>query len=322
MLAVNRCLVTGADGFIGSRLCARLDKLGVKVLRATRSPHVGNGIVLDLEQNPLPSFKEFAPDVVFHLAARVHRFDGDSDAEGAHQRITVEGTNKLLMASLEAHVRRFVYFSSCAVMPAGVDHDLDESVEPHPNTPYGRAKLLAEQQVLSMNGARGLSTVCLRLPTVYGPGHKGQLARMIDAIERGSFPPITELNGARSFVHVEDVVDAAILVADSPQAAGKVYVVAEDSAYTSRQIYEIVLESLHRRSPVWRIPKFLLMAAAAIGDLSERMTKRQSPFDSDMLRKISEPARFSAARIENELGFRPMRTLRSSASELISARTP
>ena len=319
---MRRCVVTGADGFIGRHLCARLEMMGIDVLRITHRAGGGNRLVVDLGSESVPSLADSRPDAVFHLAGRVHRFDAGTEADQMHQAITVGGTNRLLAASVDAHARSFVFFSSCAVMPVGLEQALDESTEPRPTTPYGRAKLQAEDEVLKKNGAGSLRTACLRLPTVYGVGHKGQLARMIRAIEQGVFPPIPELGGARSFIHVDDVVDAAILVADGPQASGKVYIAAEDSAYTSREIYEIVMASLHRTPPAWRVPRSLLAAAARLGDFGEKMTNRQLPFDSDMLRKLSESARFSAGRIKTELGFQPTRTLRHSMPDLISAHTP
>lgn len=317
---MERCLVTGADGFIGKVLCRRLVEDGVRVLRLVHRADGPDTISADLGRDPIPSLDAFRPEAVFHLGGRVHGFDDGRDSEADHLRVTVEGTRHLLAASIRARVQFFVFFSSCAVMPAGLANPVDERAEPKPSTPYARAKLSAEELVIRMNGTDGLKTVCLRLPMVYGPGHKGQLPRMIDAIERGLFPPIPNLGGGRSLIHVEDVVDAALLVARSPKSAGKVYVVAEPRAYTSRELYEIVLKSLGRRPPRWNVPPSVLTAAALTGDVGERLTGRRSPFDSEALRKLSQPAKYSAARIERELGFTPRRSFAASAHELTSLR--
>src|SRR5258708_17505354 len=209
MPSVERCLVTGADGFIGRAMCRRLKEDGVRVLRLV---HRGDGpdqIAVDLGRDPIPDVSGFRPDTVLHLAGRVHQEDQGLESEAEHVRVTVEGTRNLLSASVGVGAKRFVFFSSCAVMPIGVDAPLDESTQSLPTTAYGRAKLAAEELVISKNSAN-LKAVCLRLPMVYGPGHKGLLPRMVDAIERGWFPPLPDLGGARSVVHVEDVVGAAI----------------------------------------------------------------------------------------------------------------
>jgi UDP-glucose 4-epimerase len=317
---VERCLVTGANGFIGRVLCRRLEGMGVRVHRLVHQEAGPDTIAADLGRDPLLGLDKMRPEVVFHLAGRVHAADDTSSSEAEHVRVTVDGTRDLLAASVKAGVEAFVFFSSCAVMPVGVNASLDESAPPQPSTPYGRAKLAAEKLVLQANSVGGMRTVCLRLPMVYGPGHKGQLPRMIDAIEKGYFPPIPDLGGGRSVVHVDDVVDAALLVAGRPDAAGKVYVVAEPHAYTSREIYEIVLRALGRRPPRWRMPRFVLTGAALTGDLGERITRRRLPFDSDAFEKLWQPARYSAARIENELGFKTTRTFAAAGPALASWR--
>jgi nucleoside-diphosphate-sugar epimerase len=233
-------------------------------------------------------------------------------------RVTVEGTRYLLQAAAESGAGAFVFFSSVAVMPEGSASELDETVKPAPTTPYGRAKLQAEELVLEMNGKGGMRTVSLRLPMVYGPGHKGHLPRMIRAIERGVFPPLPQYPGKRSLVHVDDVVDAAILVAQRPEAAGQVYIVSEPRAYSSREIYEIVLRALGRTPPAWHVPSAVLATAALAGDLGERIAHRRLPFDTSALSKLSEPAIYSAAKIERELGFRPRKSFETAAPELVT----
>ncbi len=313
-------MVTGADGFIGQVLCRRMSEAGVRVLRVTHRPDGPDTITAELGRGPIPNFDDFRPEAVFHLAGRVHQFDDGPDSEAAHVRVTVEGTRDVLAASIQARVESFVFFSTCAVMPVGLSDAVDESIEPRPTTPYARAKLSAEQLVIRMNGTSGLRTACLRLPMVYGPGQKGQLPRMIDAIEQGWFPPIPTLGGGRSLVHVEDAVDAALLVARSPKAAGKVYIVAEPRAYTSRALYESILHSLARRPPRWHVPRSVLRAAALAGDVGERLTGRRLPFDSETLNTLSQTAIYSAVRIERELGFKPTGSFAASVHELTSRR--
>jgi UDP-glucose 4-epimerase len=317
---VKRALVSGANGFIGSALVGRLEAMGTRVYRLSRSKGGPDTMIADLGRDPITGLADARPEVVFHLAGRVHMMDEGPDAEAEHLRVTVEGTRNLLQAAAEAGASAFVFFSTCAVMPEGSASELDETTPPAPTTPYGRAKLRAEELVLEMNAKGGMRTVCLRLPMVYGPGHKGHLPRMIRAIERGVFPPLPQYPGKRSLINVEDAVDAAILVAQRPEAAGKVYIVAEPRAYSSREIYEIVLRSLGRRPPGWHVPRAVLASAALVGDLGERLTRRRLPFDSATLSKLSMPAIYSSAKIERELGFKAAKSFETAASALVAKR--
>jgi UDP-glucose 4-epimerase len=321
MPVVKRALVTGAGGFIGTALRRRLEESGCRVYRLTRTAEGPDTIATDLGRDPIAGLDEIRPEAVFHLAGRVHMMDEGIDAEAEHMRVTVEGTRYLLEASADAGVVAFIFFSSVAVMPEGSASELDETAQPAPTTPYGRAKLLAEELVLGMNGNGGMRTVCLRLPMVYGPGHKGQLPRMIRAIDRGVFPPLPQYPGKRSLLHVEDAVQAAVLAAQKPEAAGQVYIVAEPRAYSSREIYEIVLQSLGRRPPRWHVPSAVLESTALVGDIGERLTGRRLPFDSAALSKLSRPAVYSAAKIERELGFRAAKSFATAAPDLVAQRS-
>jgi UDP-glucose 4-epimerase len=315
-----RTLVTGADGFIGGLLSIRLEAMGSEVYRLSRKGTGPRTIANDIGKDPIVGLTDIKPQAVFHLAGRVHRIDEGGDAEAEHIRVTVDGTTYLLQAAAEAGVKAFVFFSSVAVMPEGLPAALDETVQPAPVTPYGRAKLRAEEIVLGMNGKSGMRTVCLRLPMVYGPGHKGHLPRMIGAIERGVFPPLPQYPGKRSLLHVEDAVDAAILVAQRPEAAGKVYIVSEPRPYSSREIYEIILQALGRQAPGWHVPRVVLASSALLGDFGERIARRRLPFDTSALSKLSLPAIYSAGKIERELGFKTKKTFATAAREVVAQR--
>jgi nucleoside-diphosphate-sugar epimerase len=318
--SLARSLVTGADGFIGGVLTRRLVASGAEVYRLSRKGSGPKTVTNDIGKDPIVGLSAIRPNAVFHLAARVHRMDEGGDAEAEHIRVTVDGTNYLLQAAAEAGAKVFVFFSSCAVMPEGLASELDESAPTAPTTPYGRAKLAAEELVLDMNGKSGIRTVCLRLPMVYGPGHKGHLPRMIAAIDRGVFPPLPQYPGKRSLIHVDDAVAAAMLVAQKPEAAGKVYIVSEPRAYSSREIYEIVLEALGRKPPGWHVPRAVLASTALIGDFGERIARRRLPFDSAALSKLSMPAIYSAAKIERELGFKTKKSFATAAREVVAQR--
>jgi UDP-glucose 4-epimerase len=314
---VKNALVTGASGFIGGALSRHLEEAGVRVYRLSRAATGADTIAVDLGRGPIIGLDDIRPEVVFHLAARVHMTDDKSDAETEHFRVTVEGTRALLQAAAKAGTKVLVFFSTCAVMAEGVSSALDETSPPSPTTPYGRAKLQAEELVLGMNGKNGMRTVCLRPPLVYGPGHKGHLPRMIRMIERGVFPPLPEYTGKRSMVHVNDLVTAALLVAQRPAAAGNAYIVAEPRAYSSREVYEIVMRALGKKPPAWHTPRLVLASAALVGDIGEKLIRRGLPFDSNALAKISRNAVYSAAKIERELGFKPAKSFATAAAGLV-----
>jgi len=181
-------------------------------------------------------------------------------------------------------------------MGEGSDVCLDETADCRPVSVYGKARYEAERLVLD-TGQRGLSTTVLRLPMVYGPGCKGNLPRMIQAVARGRFPPLPEMGNRRSLVDVRDVVQAALLAATKPVAAGKVYIVTDGQAYSTRRMYELICASLQRPIPRWALPLSLLHAAASIGDMISYLSGKRFVIDSDSLQKLIGSAWYSSEKI-------------------------
>jgi nucleoside-diphosphate-sugar epimerase len=257
-------------------------------------------------------------NIVFHLAGHAHATD-ELSGEDQHQRVTVAGTARLLEAARAAGVERFVFVSSVKAMGEATDICLDESAVPAPTTVYGRVRLEAEGLVLAANATGSIATTVLRLPLVYGGQVKGNLMRLIEAIDRGRFPPLPDVQNRRSLVHVDDVVQAMLLAAQSAVASGRVYLVTDGTAYSTRQIYEWISEALGRPVPRWSIPISLLQLAARLGDVMGWICRRRFPIDSGVLEKLTGSACYSSARISAELGYRPRETLSRSIPEMVQA---
>jgi UDP-glucose 4-epimerase len=314
------CLVTGANGFIGSALCARLSgKRRVRALvRSERAGPWDDTVVVDIERDDVPAAALEGVDVVFHLAAHTHALSetrgGD---EAAYRRLNVDGTRRILAASRNAGVRRFVLASSVKAIGEGGAEMLDENTPPAPVTPYGKTKLEAEREVLG--GGWVPEPAVLRLSLVYGPGNKGNLTAMIDAVDRGAFPPLPRVANKRSMVHVEDAVDALLLAAGSPEAVGRSFIVTDGRAYSTREMYEWICEGLGRPVPRWSVPPLALRALARLGDLVGLLMGRRWKFDTEGYRKLFGSAWYSNAAIVSTLGFEPRRDLRTAMPEIVAS---
>lgn len=324
-LAENKVLVTGATGFIGRHLVGALLRGGCAVNALARNREKAGalwpdnlvGIVLgDLAK---PDTLENACDgvsAVFHLASCNHGDHGNpGEADKMHQEVTVRGTKSLLAAARKAGVERFIFVSSVKAMGEGGRDCLDESSPSVPETAYGRAKLAAEQIVAE--AAHAVHVCNLRLPMVYGLDNKGNLSRMIAAIERGWFPPLPVLENRRSMVHVSDAIQAIMLAAESAQARSQTYIVTDGRTYSTSQIYELMQQALGQAIPRWRIPSLLLRAGAMMGDFVEYIGRRPAPFNSDSLRKLIGSAWYSSEKIQRELGYMPQHSLELALPEMI-----
>lgn len=323
---VRSALVTGATGFVGSRLVAVLQRHGIHLTVASRDQSKAKSLwsdsvaccQLDLTSSERVTGICDGIDTVFHLAGYAHADDGDSDAlTKLHRQVTVDGTDALLLEAARAAVRRFVFLSSTKAMSEGDDRRLDEQSPAVPLSAYGRAKREAELLVLKAGAKYGMHVCVLRLPLVYGPGVKGNLLHMIGAIDRGRFPPLPEVRNCRSMVHVEDVVQALRLAVENPKANGEVYLVTDGRAYSTYEICALIRRALGKAEPTWKVPIGVLRAAAGIGDAIGRIRGRPFFFNSVTLNKLIGSAWYSSEKIERDLGFRPTHILKTALPEMV-----
>lgn len=318
-------LIAGATGFIGRKLVdeLRAQKTSICVLGRDFSKISSlwprgdvpgrSGDIARAE-----TLKDVCAGVhtVFHLASYAEEVPHD-ESEDPHWRVTVEGTRHFLEAAARSGVKRFIYVSSVKAMGEGGESCLDESSLAAPVSPYGRAKLEAERLVLEAGKQHGMRVCNLRLPLVYGRDNRGNIWRMIAAIDRGRFPPLPETGNRRSMVHVDDVIQALQLAAENPAASGQTYIVTDGQVYSSHQIYVAIYKELGRPAPRWTIPIGPLRAMASMGDMIGKIRGRGFIFDSQVLEKLTGSACYSSEKIRTELGYQPTRFLEDGLREMV-----
>ena len=167
-----RILVTGANGFVGSALCAYLTQAGHEVRRSVRKQ---NGLANTVEINEATSTANVREalegvECIIHLAGRAH-FLGriNLDKESAYKETNVQFTKRLAFVSHSVGVRRFVFVSSIKVCgDESNDGPLTEKSLPRPADIYAISKWEAEQALRDIEKDTGLDIVIVRPPLVYG----------------------------------------------------------------------------------------------------------------------------------------------------------
>jgi nucleoside-diphosphate-sugar epimerase len=316
---MRRCLVTGATGAVGPRLLQALHDGGWGIRVLARHPDRSAIAVpgAELLRGDITDAASLAPamdgiDTVFHLASLLHVVNPPPSLRAEYERVNVAGTANVVNAARSAGVRRLVFFSTIAVYGAYRGRPFGEEDPCEPETDYGRTKLEAERVVLGDTRADGppLGTV-LRLAAVYGPGIKGNYARLVRAVARGRFVGVGPGENRRALVHDRDVARAALLAAEQHAAAGKVYNVADDQPHRLREIIEAIAAGLGRTPPRWHVP---LGPALGLAGLAERVSAALGmtpPIRRATIEKYVEDVVVDAARIGRELGFTPQVDLRA-----------
>jgi UDP-N-acetylglucosamine/UDP-N-acetylgalactosamine 4-epimerase len=260
----QKILVTGGAGFIGSHIVDRLLHKGLRV-RVFDNLSTGERKNLAQHQNKesfqfiegdirnIDSVKKAIEgvDAVIHEAALVSVTRSMEDPLLSNE-INVKGTVNLLKASLDAHIKRFILASSCAVYGDTETQPNHENLEPKPLSPYAADKLASETYAKVFHDVYGLETVSLRYFNVYGPRQKGGPYSGVISIIINSFlknkPPTIYGDGTqtRDFVNVKDVVEANIKALTKPKAAGEVFNISTGEATTINKLAETIQQLMDK----------------------------------------------------------------------------
>lgn len=260
---MNRCLVTGGAGFIGSHLVTRLVNSGwkVRVLDNLSTGSLANllhvaGRIEFLEGDvtrPVVAARAVdGVDVVFHQAALASVPMSLERPLEVH-RVCATGTLTMLEACRRAGVRRFVYAASSSAYGDSEVSPKNESLVPWAVSPYAAAKLAGELYAQSYADSFGMETVRLRYFNVFGPRqdpaspYSAVIPLFATAIASGRRPKIFGTGEqSRDFVYVENVVEANVLAAKAPAAAGKVYNVGSGQTISVNDLLRAICRRLDR----------------------------------------------------------------------------
>jgi nucleoside-diphosphate-sugar epimerase len=276
-LVVRRVLVTGAAGFVGSALCARLAAAAIPVRRVLRTavpgavPGDAAVVVADLADGTFDDAALQDVDAVVHLAARVHVLrEAATDPLRSFRAVNVEATRRLAETAARAGVRRFVFLSSVKVNgEATTGRAFTEADPPRPEDPYGVSKREAEDALREIATRTGLEVVILRPPLVYGPGVKANFLRLLRWVDRGVPLPLAAVNNRRSLVYVGNLADAIVRGLEHPAAPGETFLVDDGAPVSTAQLLREIGAALHRPARLLPMPPAWLRAAARLAGRGE-----------------------------------------------------
>lgn len=269
-----RAFVTGATGFVGSRLAKRLRERGDDVVCLVRSPEkaaelsaAGCTLVRgDLDDEAAIRQGLEGCDAAFHLAADYRV--GVRPSEHPRMRATnVDGTRRVLDAAIAAGVGRILYVSTIAAFGNTRGVTVDESYS-HPGqsftSEYERTKVeahrIAEERI-----AQGAPIVILQPGAIYGPGDHSAVGAQIEQAAKGKLPALAFPGLGINMVHVDDVV-AGILLAAERGTPGEAYVLGGEIT-TLGDVVRKAASIGGRRPPRLTMPTAVLKALVPIAPL-------------------------------------------------------
>jgi nucleoside-diphosphate-sugar epimerase len=266
-------LVTGATGFLGSRLVRRIRVDGSRIVCTTRSatPPVVEGVlwrVCDLTraEHVQALFEDERPSVVFHLASHVSGVREPDNVLPTLSGNLVAAVNVLLAA--HATGGRRVVLAGSYEEPVGDDP---------PRSPYAAAKAGATAYARMFSSLYGLSTIVLRPSMIYGPGQRDEI-KLVPYVTRCFLrdePPVLSSGGRPiDWVYVDDVADAFATAADTPGLDGEVVEIGSGEVHTVAEIVAMLATATQAT------------VDARFGELQERSSEQVAAADTEKARRL------------------------------------
>ncbi len=270
---MEKFLVTGGAGFIGSNICKRLVSQGcfVRVVDNLSTGKKSNladvidkieFIQADMGDSEVAQSAMKDVDVVLHQGALPSVPVSVDNPAATHQHC-VNATFTLLLAARDADVKRFVYAASSSAYGDAPTSPKVETMPTSPLSPYAVAKLTGEYYCSVFYNIYGLQTVSLRYFNVFGPQQDpaSQYAAAIPAFVTAILkdePPTIYGDGeqSRDFTYIDNVVDANLLAARANQTKGEVINIACGMAVTVNEIIDMINELLGKNiKPIYADPR-------------------------------------------------------------------
>ncbi len=329
--------ITGASGFIGGNLAARLlgDGRAVRVLARRPLPELEKlgAQIITGDLHDVAALRRGCEGVgtVFHVAGRVGVWGPAKD----FFHVNVEGTRHVIAACRAAGVKRLVYTSSPSVVFNGGDlAGVDESAPLCTEAPcaYPTSKAEAERLAGAANTA-GLATVSLRPHLVWGPGDRNVVPRVLALARKGRLKIVGAGRNLVDCTHITNVVDAHLLAEralaechliddtrKSASAAGKAYFITNGEPIV---LWDWINELL-RGLGVPEITKHVPLGAAYVaGAMLEALwsvlpLKGEPPMTRFVAKELATDHWFKIDAARRDLGYAPRVTMAAGTAELLA----
>jgi nucleoside-diphosphate-sugar epimerase/predicted dehydrogenase len=321
-----RVLITGATGFLGSRLVEVLVQRGYRVRALARKlSHIEKlknlqteiffGDVSDADSLK-PAFKDV--DVVVHAAA-----DTAGTEEGG-QLSTLLGTSNILDLCKETQVKKLLYISSCSVYGVA-DYKKNEVVTelsplerfPEKRGHYSNAKMKAEQLVADAMKKDELPVVCLRPGTIFGLGGEIYTPMMGFSLGTRMFIIIGNDEFRLPLVYIDNLIEAIVAAIEKDQSGSQIYNVVDPDNVTKKEYVELLLKKLYPDARYFYFPYSMLYATVFFQEILTRMLRRPPFLTRYRLISSQKNIRYDSSKIQKDIGWGPSCSTKDAFEKII-----
>lgn len=320
---MERVLITGANGFIGSNLCRYFLERSYEVhglVRDSSNTHFLEGLAVRLVRGDLTAPGSIRLpdriDYVIHAASVA--------SEQAHQDVAVRNirdtTVNLVRLLDERRIapKRFIYISSTLVL--GYKGRNISEANPgavKPSFWYIRAKEMAEEFLRERHHRDGFPVIILRPSDVYGPNDRTMSMLVLDGIEKGVPPIVGHGNSVFSFCYVENLCQACLLACAMKGGNGEAYTVANGTDTTWRQFFSIFLRRLGKRQRVYTPTSVAYVVAFILQTLHAVVPSFEAKLTSYRIHRITTDTSYDISATVRDLGYAPVQDTERQVNAIV-----
>lgn len=308
-----KIFLTGATGFVGSRLVSCLLESGHELSCLIRRPegqvspevltncHIIKGDVTDRESLRNTMINS---DLVIHLAVATPLTTDPKNWRTFHQT-NVLGTRYVLEECLISKVNKILCFSSTASIGRPRVGMIDENTPAKPVTPYGLSKKMADEIILEFIKIHHLPAITLLFPHIYGPGNTHDFLKIVKMIKQGTLPQFGFSPNLLPMLYWSDAIEA-ILTAIERGHPGEKYIIADDDPHDIRKIRQLVRKHLGQKRQIYPfIPKYLGILGAYFLEKIYGLVNKNPPIKAENIQSITAGRRLSIKKAKQDLNFLP-----------------
>ena len=311
-----KIVVTGANGFVGRELIARLAaRPALTIVAAARSQ------VRDATNGPTGVTRAAMPELGGEMDERAlaHLFAGADgvvhlagvtpdrvSTSASIMTANATATGRIARICAAVGVKKFVFTSSLGVVGTSSNGPpLDERSAPAPHDEYTHSKLEGEHAVRNAVGDSPMRVTIVRPPLIYGLNQKGSLAQLTRAIVRRLPLPLGAVTAnRRDMIGVRNMAQFLELCLDHPAAADELFVVCDGEPVSTRALIEAIADAVGQ-------PARLLPAPVGLLRLAGALTGR-----TKMVERLAGDYRIDDGKARRLLDWRPQVTMAAEFARL------
>lgn len=299
----GKLLVTGASGFLGSEIVRLAQADGWQIRCLVRNPNHGvrglETIVGDIGDRKLLERASAGVTHVIHAAGLAHVFGKAARDQQRFNEVNELGTANVLDAALKAGASHVILISSVSVYGGYPGGECDETVPCNPRGFYAISKRQSELRAIECAERELGSLTILRLATLYGEGDRGNVAKLIQALNRGRFIWPGNGENRKSLIYKEDAARGCLCALNNPVNGTEIFNVSAHPA-TMKEIVAASCRALGRTLPSFRIPLAVIKTAGAVS----RTVGDPGNLDGRLQKFIHDDV-YSGAKFEAAFNFHP-----------------